>query len=189
MVPPKVKDTMQTLQTGICNERSNSTNFILSNVQKALCNFSRGGFTLLELIVVLFIISLSLSLVMPSFWRSETDIIKSEARHISRTLRYIYDEAIGRKQTYLFSVNLDNETWGYKSQREQRTFTPQEDLEIQDIVVPSLGGISTGEVSVEFGPMGPEEPIILHLQKRKSVYTIMLNHLNGRIKILEGYKL
>lgn len=164
-------------------------NFKIFNLHFAFCNSRGEGFTLIELIVVLFIISLSLSLIMPSFWRSETDIIKSEARHISRTLRYIYDEAIGRKQTYLFSVNLDNETWGYTSEREQRTFMPQEDLDIQDIIVPSLGEISTGEVAVEFGPLGPEEPIILHLQKRKSVYTIMLNHLNGRIKILKGYKL
>ena len=147
------------------------------------------GFTLIELIVVIFIISLTTALIMPSFWGSGENILKTEAKRISSTLRYTYDESIGKKQTYLLNVDLDKQMWGFRSKNEEKNFRIKEDLEIRDVMVPSLGEISTGEVTVEFGPLGPEESIIIHLKKGTYEYTIMLNHLNGRTKILEGYKL
>lgn len=158
---------MQTLQTGIC----------------------RKGFTLLELIVVIFIISLTMAIIMPSFWSSDRDALKIEAKRISSALRYIYDEAIGKKQTYLLNINLDNKSWSFESEEEFRSFKIEGNVEIRDLVVPSLGEVSKGEVIIEFGPLGTEEPIIFHLKKGKSEYTVIFNHLNGRTKIHEGYTL
>jgi len=147
----------------------------------------RAGFTLIELIVVIFIISLTMAVIMPSLWSTERDTLKTEAKRISSVLRYIYDEAIGKKQAYILNINLDKESWGFESEKEFRSFRIEGDVEIRDIVVPSLGEVSTGEVIIEFGPLGPEEPLILHLRKGKSEYTVIFNHLNGRTKIYEGY--
>jgi general secretion pathway protein H len=149
----------------------------------------KSGFTLLELIVVIFIISLSLMLIMPAFWISDESILKTEARHFSSTLRYIHDEAIGKKQPYLLLVNLDRNTWGFNSEKETRNFIVKKDIRIKDIVIPSHGEISQGEITVVFGPLGPEEPIVLHLQKGEAEYTIIFNHINGRTKIHKGYLL
>ncbi|MEK7271905.1 MAG: hypothetical protein AAB015_03235, partial [Nitrospirota bacterium] len=121
--------------------------------------------------MVIFILSLATALIMPSFWETEKDAVKTEAKHLSSALRYIYDNAVKKKQIYSFNVNLDNESWGFKSKKETRNFKTKGDVEIRDIVVPSLGEVSNGEVTIEFGPMGPEEPIILHLRKGKSEYT------------------
>jgi prepilin-type N-terminal cleavage/methylation domain-containing protein len=146
------------------------------------------AFTLIELIVAIFIISLTTALIMPSFWSLGEDTLKTEARHMSSILKYIYDEAIGKKQTFLVKFDLDNETWGYQTQKESRNYRLREDIQIKDIVVPSLGEISYGEVTIIFGPMGPEESITIHLQKAESEYTVIFNHLNGKTKIFEGYK-
>ena len=148
---------------------------------------SLTGFTLIELIVVIFIISLATALIMPSFWGTDKTALKTEARHISSALRYIYGEAAGKKQTYLFNINLDDKTWGFKSEKESRNFKMQGDMEIKDVVIPSHGEISRGEVIIEFGPMGPAEPVTLHLKKGESEYTIIFNQLNGRAKIFDGY--
>lgn len=172
-MPLEEKDMMQTSQTG----------------KSKIDNCQSMGFTLIELVMVIFIISLSVALIMPSFWGTEKNTLKTEAKHISSALRYIYDEAVGKKQIYLFNINLDNESWGFKSQKESRSFRIKGDVEIKDVLVPSLGEISKGEIIIEFGPMGPEEPIILHLKKGESEYTVIFNHLNGRTKILEGYTL
>ncbi len=163
--------------------------FRICNLQFAICNSRRTGFTLIELVVVIFLISLAAALVMPSIWNTDRNALKTEANHLSSTLRYIYDEAAGKKQTYVFNINFDNKTWGFESENESRNFSIKEDVVIKDIVVPSLGEVSNGEVTIEFGPLGPAEPITLHLQKGKSEYTIIFNHLNGRTKILEGYTL
>ncbi len=147
------------------------------------------GFTLIELIVVISIISLATALIMPSFWGTEKTAVKTEARHISSTLRYIYDEAVTKKQIYVLNINLGEESWGFKSKKESRRFEIKDNVEIRDVIIPSHGEISRGEVIIEFGPMGPDEPIIVHLKKGESEYTIIFNQLNGRTKIIEGYTL
>ena len=173
---------MLIFQTGTCR-----TNTKISNRQLTIDNLTIKGFTLIELIVVIFIISLAIALIMPSFWGTDKTALKTEARHISSALRYIYGEAVSKKQTCLFNINLDNKSWGFKSENESRNFKMQGDIEIKDVVIPSHGEISRGEVIIEFGPMGPDEPVTLHLKKGESEYTIIFNQLNGKAKIFEGY--
>lgn len=149
----------------------------------------KSGFTLLELIVVIFIISLTTALIMPSFWDIGGGALKSEAKRIGSTLRYVYDEAVGKKRTYTVRINLDDLTWGYDSPNESRSFHLGKDIIFKDVLVPSHGEIPGGEVLIEFGPLGPEEPLTIHLMKDRKEYTVAFNHLNGRAKIMEGYVL
>ena len=158
-----------------------------SKVEGTIDNSRIAGFTLLELLVVVFIISLSLAVITPSLWKSEKSALKTEARHISSTMRYIYDETIGKKRPYVLGFNIDERSWGFESDNETRNFKIKRDIEIRDVFIPSHGEISTGEVFIVFGPTGPEEPLILHLMKGQSEYTIIFNHLSGRTKIFEGY--
>ncbi len=155
--------------------------------RRTICNSRRNAFTLIELVVVIFIISIATALIMPSFWDGGEGGLKTETRRIANTMRYIYDEAVNRKQTYLFEIDLDSESWRFASEKESRRFLMKREVEIKDVLVPSLGEVSRGKVTIAFGPMGPEEPIILHLLKDRWEYTIIFNHLNGRAKILEGY--
>jgi len=58
----------------------------------------------------------------------------------------------------------------------------------KDIIIPSIGDIFFGEVIIAFGPLGPEEPIIVHLMKNEEEYTVIFNHISGRTKVYEGYR-
>ncbi len=165
MVNQGAKDTMQILSIGTYKK----------------------AFTLIELIVVIFIISITTALIMPSVWDTRERALKSEVKRIGNTLRYIYDEAVGKKETYLIKIDLDGNSWGFESKNKSRSFEMKENVMFKDIIIPSLGEVSTGEVVLKFGPLGPEEPIILHLIKDKTEYTLVFNHLNGRAKIHEGY--
>ncbi len=148
---------------------------------------SIGGFTLIELIVVIFIISLTASIIMPSIWGSGERSLKSEAKRIGNTLRYIYDEAVSKKQNYALKLDIDNSTWAFESKSESRSFEIKDEVMFKDIIVPSHGEVSTGELILLFGPLGPEEPITVHLIKDEAEYTVKFNHLNGRAKVYEGY--
>ena len=148
---------------------------------------AREGFTLVELIVVIFIISIITAMIMPNLWDREERALQSEAKRIGSTLRYINDEAAGKKQTYLVKIDLNTDSWSYAGDKESRTFKMKKDIIFKDIIVPSLGEVSIGEVNLTFGPTGPEEPITVHLVKNKSEYTVMFNHISGRAKIHEGY--
>ncbi|MBI5740835.1 MAG: hypothetical protein HZA16_08940 [Nitrospirae bacterium] len=148
-----------------------------------------SGFTLFELVVVIFIISLTTALIMPSFWDTGEKALKSEAKRMSGALRYIYDEAVGKKIIYTVKVDLDDSSWGFESEREARSYSLGNDVAFKDVMVPSHGEISSGEVTIEFGPLGPAEPLTLHLIKDDLEYTVMFNHISGRAKIFEGYVL
>ncbi len=148
---------------------------------------AKDGFTLVELIIVIFIISLTTALVMPNLWDTGERALKSEAKRISNTLMYIYDEAAGKKQTYTLKIDFNTDSFSYEGEKESRSFKMKDNIRFKDIVIPSLGEVSIGEVIYQFGPMGPEEPITLHLIKEDNEFTIMFNHINGRAKIREGY--
>lgn len=194
---------MPILQIGICNQnieyRIQNTDpppipphrggMAREGVKVWALRSSLKGFTLIELIAVIFIISLAMVLIMPSVWQTEKDILKTEANRIGSTLRYVYDESIGKKQIYLFKINFDKRIWGFESDTVSRNFEIKGTPGIKDIIIPSLGEVSFGEVIIRFGPMGTEEPITLHLKNGKTGYTVMFNHLSGRAKILEGYLL
>ena len=153
-----------------------------------LLNSISRGFTLVELIIVIFIISMTAALIMPSLWDRGERALKAESRRISNTLRYIYDEALGKKQTYSLKINLDKDEWSYISKNESRSFKLKDSVMFKDIIVPSLGNVSFGEVIMAFGPLGPEEPVIVHLMKNEKEATITFNHITGRSKVFEGYK-
>ncbi len=148
----------------------------------------RSAFTLIELIIVIFIISLTTALIIPNFWETGEMALRSEAKRIGNTLRYIYDEAAGKKRTYTLKVDLDTGSWGFESENESRSFKMKEGVLFRDIIIPSLGRITTGEAILPFGPLGPEEPVVLHLIKDGAEYTVIFNHLNGRAKVYEGYQ-
>lgn len=152
-----------------------------------ICNFRRDAFTLIELIIVLFIISLTTALVMPNLWVTGERALKSEAKRIGNTLRYINDEAAGKKRAYIFKIDLTANSWGFDSEKESRSFEMKNNIMLKDIIIPSLGEVSLGEVFLKFGPMGAEEPVTLHLIKDKDEYTVIFNHISGRAKIYKGY--
>ena len=152
-------------------------------------SYSCAAFTLIELIVVIFIIALTSALVMPNLWVSGERALKSEAKRIGNTMRYINDEAAGKKQTYELKINVSGDSWGFYSEKESRRFVMKDNVTFRDVVVPSLGQVAMGEVTLKFGPMGAEEPVIVHLVKDDLEYTVSFNHISGRSKIYKGYKL
>jgi general secretion pathway protein H len=149
----------------------------------------KKGFTLLELIVVMVIISIATALIMPSFWSSPESALKSEAKHISSTMRYLYNEAAGKKKVYQFNVNPEDGTWGFESSVETKAYKIRDDVAFKDVLLPSNGELTKKRITLNFGPLGPEEPIVLHLTSEDNDYTVIFNHLNGRSRILEGYVL
>jgi len=164
---PVEKNMIRILQTGISNK----------------------GLTLLELIVIIFIISVVTAIAIPSLWSTEKNSLRTEAKHISSTLRYVYDEAVSKKENYLLKINLDTDSYGFKSKRESRNFMIKNECEFKDILIPSLGKLFEGEVLVEFGLLGPKEPITIHLIKGDAEYTVIFNNITGRSKIIEGYSI
>jgi general secretion pathway protein H len=138
------------------------------------------GFTLLELIVALFLISLIAAAVLPSFAGFGERKIKSEAREVASILRFVHDSAISRKETYWVTFDLDGNLIKWKSPEGEKT---KKFENLTGLTTQSTGMVSKGEITVFIEPLGLRENLSVHVGTGDENMTITLNHLSGKVKI------
>jgi len=148
-----------------------------------ICN---NGFTLLELIVVIFIVSLMLAFSFPHFDVMGDGKMKSEARNVASILRYMNDSALATKETCTIKVNFGERTLTYKGGGEERI---ENLMNLSALHLQSRGTVSGGEVTIFFGPTGASESFTVYLKGEKSKTAISFNCLSGRVKVLSGEQL
>jgi general secretion pathway protein H len=141
------------------------------------------GFTLIELVVVLFIISLTAAVVLPSFYNLGQRRIASDANRIASLLRYLNDTAMYTKESYSLRFDLkDDEILWHGPDGEKH----QDVRSLSSLYLPSKGQIDEGEVTIFFGPLGAAETIEVHLKDKDRDMTVSFNPVSGRAKISEG---
>lgn len=157
------------------------------------------GFTLIEVMVVLILISLSMLLVTPSLSRfSKTVELKGAAKKISAILRYYRSEAVNQGRVYqvLFDPDLrevrvqsieekdeDEGAGGAKDNSSQKRYTLPKGVDIKEVKADSPQYPSDYSV-IEFYPNGGSNggTILLDSQDRKG-YRIKINFLTGVVEI------
>jgi prepilin-type N-terminal cleavage/methylation domain-containing protein len=156
------------------------------------------GLTLLELLVVITIFGIILAVALPRIFSIESAYLGADARRIAGLIRYMNEAAATRRAYYRVSFNLNKEQIrvetsldGIEYREESESFLSalrlKNRVEIEDVVLPGLGVIKKGEVSVIFSPLGSAEPFNIHLKSNNNFLTLAFNHYNGRVKIIEGY--
>jgi prepilin-type N-terminal cleavage/methylation domain-containing protein len=147
---------------------------------------SKHGFTLLELVVVLFVISLVTALVLPSFIGFGEKRLKSEAREMASILRYMNDSAISRKETFFmrFDLNEGRVYWKGPDGDRSRRFA-----DMTGVTTQSTGKVSKGEITLFFEPLGIQESLSVYMGSGDKEMEINLNHLSGKVKIIQNEKL
>ncbi|MGA2332952.1 MAG: type II secretion system protein [Syntrophales bacterium] len=152
---------MPTFKIGICNNKA---------------------FTLLELVVVIFIISLVLAVSFPTFTLQKDGKLKSEAGHIASILRYLNDSAISTKEIYAININFNEKTMHYTGPDGEKV---EKIDNLSRITTQSKGNVSDGEVTVFLSPAGAGENFSIHLTGIESSMAVVFNALSGRVKVLE----
>ena len=147
---------------------------------KSAFSISGHGFTLIELIVVLFIVSLVMAVLLPSFAGFGENKLKSEAREMASILRYMNDSSITRKETYSLKFDLDKNivSWNGPDGEKAKEFD-----DVTGVTSESKGMVSEGEVIFFFDPLGVRENLDVHLSRDNKNMIVSINHLSGRVKI------
>lgn len=138
------------------------------------------GFTLLELIVVIFIVSLVLATSLPSFTRIGESRIKSDAKKLASIIRYLNDTAVSTKNNVYLKIDFKGRVVSYETSEEKRT---EKFESISGVELQSRGMVSDGEVVILFGSSGAKESFKVYLSDGKGTKTIILNSLSGRVSI------
>jgi prepilin-type N-terminal cleavage/methylation domain-containing protein len=157
----------------------------------------RNGYSLLELIVVLILISLSAALVTPSLSRfSRTIELKAAAKKVSGILRYCRSEAINKGMVYqvifnpelrevkVQSIDLDEEKKeGDKKEVSKKTYSFPEGIEMKEVNLISPQ-YPSDLPTVEFYPNGGSNggSFLLNSKELKG-YKIKVDFLTGVVKI------
>lgn len=162
-----------------------------------------GGFTLIEIGLVLLIIATVVALVVPRFRDQSLQELQSQTRKLAATFRFLQEEAILNGRVYRLNFDLD----------QQRYFVTEADLEDEsaftqttsgvlshDVVLPSTvqiadvdtpesgGKLYEGVALAHFFPDGFVEPMAVHLQNGQEFYTLYVaNGLTGRAHVAAGY--
>ncbi len=148
----------------------------------------RRGFSLIELILVLFLIGLIAGLVTP-FLISTLDRTKSqsEVRKIASTLRYARNQAISQKIPFAFAANIDdNRYWitPLNSNETSRFFSLGPKIRIAQFVFQEET-IVHGSFSIVFYPQGSSSGGSIGLEtagagKASVLYSITLDPVTGK---------
>jgi general secretion pathway protein H len=142
----------------------------------------KEGFTLLELVAVVFIISLLTAVVLPSFYGFSDNKLKPEARKMASLLRYLNDSSISTKKTLSLKFDLQESSIVWQGSDGEKT---ERLKNLSSVELQSKGEIKEGQITVFFGPLGIRENIAIHLKGEKKGMTVTFNSISGRAKITE----
>lgn len=145
------------------------------------------GFTLLELLVVLFIITTTAFMIFPSVWGQ---LIKDDTVTLASTLKNVRKEAVATKKEIFLTVDFKERQFRVSGARGETNDRPRtidmSEGETWEVLIPSKGTIKEGQVIVAFSPSVQEELIAFYLAKNGKETTIILNNLSGEVEIEEG---
>jgi prepilin-type N-terminal cleavage/methylation domain-containing protein len=160
-----------------------------------------AGFTLIEIVVVLFLIALMTLTIMPSVRTFHVSRLKHEARRLAGRATFLYDQAAANK--LVLRLTFDFNAQGYSVSRldphsPQPVFTPDlengaapvmmpPDVRIRDVTVEGGGTINRGTVNCNFYPEGYVDATVVHLvDPGGTVFTLSFQPLTGRVLIARG---
>jgi general secretion pathway protein H len=161
---------------------------------------NRNGFTLIEIAVVLAIIGMVMMLVIPRLPSSEHENLKTSARTLAATLRYMQERAATIGTPYYLQIEpgtdsvkvLQDAADGSKKGAEDPLLQQRpvkEGVVVVDVVIPRLGKVSEGQVRLDVGVGGIRDFAAIHLRSPDGTFwTVMAFPAGGKVKIYQGYQ-
>lgn len=158
---------------------------------------NKSGFTLIELTVVVFLISLMLLIAIPRVRDTIlTDDLKSAVNHISNTARELRSESIRNNIDYTLHIDLNNSRiWtdstdmtpeGIDVAKKGARQLPGE-IKISDIYRFDHEKISDGEVTITFYRKGFVQPTVLHIAEGERSFTLIFHPFLNTVETHDKY--
>lgn len=143
----------------------------------------RGGFTLIELMIVLTIMAISVVYVTPKLVEGQTAALKGSARRLLHTIRRLSDEAVFKKEKRILTIDLDaREYW----EGDGRTKTRLPSGVLVNRVLIGTEEIRRGAVSITCFPSGLRDEASIQLARSGGTgYTVVIPALGERFEVLD----
>jgi len=169
--------------------------------QKQYAFRGRGlaGFTLVELVVVMVLISLFMVFSIPLFSNIGTSSLGTSARRLSGTIKYLFNESAMSGLEYRLVYDLDQGL--YRAQileaNGEQVDAPDQgrqaalkgDVRFMDLQLPGRGKFTMGQITTRIHPSGWVEETIIHLDDGDGeMLTLRVSPLTGTTEVFDGYR-
>lgn len=158
----------------------------------------RGGFTLLEMSIVLFIIALAVTLVLPLLGKVGDADLHSAGRYLAGTIKYVYNEAVLEKTAFRLVFDLDHNSYQVERQDKSGKWAKlpgrmgerklPDSVVLARIAINGRGSFTSGEVKVQIYPTGWLDEAALYLQEGKYKQTLRISALTGTTEFYNGFR-
>jgi prepilin-type N-terminal cleavage/methylation domain-containing protein len=178
--------------------RMSTTGILKNNTVRHIPIEYQGGFTLIELTMVVFLLGIMLSLTLPRLSDvALSDTLKKTVRTMTATVKEIRYQAIkdsqeytlvydfGLKKFYTNSPGLSEEE---QIAAKESSFSLPSDVQVIDISFKNNEKKNSGEVEIGFSKEGYITPSVIHLGSDDGRrFTFILRPLLGDVNVLEEY--
>lgn len=157
-----------------------------------------GGYTLIELVVVMALIAIMFFFAMPRFRDNVlTDQFRKTSRWVITQTRHLKQQSVREKKDYILHVDMDaNKLWVSSpdmeaealEQAEDEAFQLPEDLEIMDVEFPGRGKMSSGQADIYFYAKGYSDKALIHMQQDSDRrVSFLIEPFLPQIRYIEDY--
>lgn len=157
-----------------------------------------NGFTLIELVVVMLLISIILSVALPRFSTGiARDPSKKVARWMIHTVRTLRTQAIQKQTVQTLMIDLSSSRMWVTSQSmdeealaeaAENAFRLPGGIEIVDVEYAGKDMVSSGTAEISFYPAGYADKVAIRMQDGSAKrFTYLLEPLLPKVKLLEEW--
>jgi len=162
----------------------------------------QGGFTLIELSIILVIVAIAASFLIPRLRDADSTALASAAARLATTSRYLYEEAAFRRRPMRLNLDLDKHAYWVtvlKDDPDDPEFVVDDSpiarpvalpgtVAFADVTLPAVGMVHEGVVFAQFFPEGYADPLVVHLTNARHEYaTLAIEPLTGRTRVADAY--
>ena len=173
--------------------------YLYSHQLTMTLNFrSNNGFTLIELIVVISLISLMLFFAIPRF---QVDVLSDHTKKASRWIMLqvnaLKEKAVHDQKRYVLHLSLDSNRLWVTSENmspeeiqtaEENGFELADDITLMDVEYPDEEKISVGRADIYFYKKGYSDNAIIHIStKDNEILSFLIEPFLSRVRLYNKY--
>jgi general secretion pathway protein H len=155
---------------------------------------NRNGYTLIELVVVVVLISIFLTIAVPKLRETLfSSGLKSAVRRLTGKVAQLRADAVRKHTAYWLYLDLESNSYWDSTSPE---VIDEERKDIEKLpsgvdlidVDSSTGKVTIGSTAIRFSPRGYVEESRIHLRDESgTVYTLLIQPFLPKVKIENGY--
>jgi len=156
------------------------------------------GFTLLELVLTMFIIALTVGIVIPRMPDFAGMQIQRSTRKAGMMVQLARNRAVTLRRYYRVDVDIDEAVLRasylgpeelYIADEMVKSVNFPDEITIVDLLTSGEGKVVKGSGGIHISPRGIIEPAIIHLEDEKGrVRSVVPHMVSGEVLVKEGYE-